>query len=43
MAKWIKPNSNEIETNDLPDTIAHCESLGWKRVVKAPKKPKKKE
>ncbi|PCJ24148.1 MAG: hypothetical protein COA96_10405 [SAR86 cluster bacterium] len=32
MAHWIKPNSAEIETNDLPDTIEYCESLDWKRV-----------
>ena len=30
MIKWKKPNGNEIETNDLPDTVKHCESLGWK-------------
>ena len=29
--KWIKDNGQEIETNDLPATIAHCESLGWER------------
>lgn len=29
--KWIKDNGQEIETNDLPDTIAHCESIGWER------------
>ena len=34
MIKWIKPNGNEIETNDLPKTIAHCESIGWKRAQK---------
>lgn len=27
--KWIKPNGNKIETNDLDDTIAYCVSLGW--------------
>jgi len=30
--KWIKDNGQEIETNDLPDTIAHCESIGWERL-----------
>lgn len=30
MIKWKKPNGNEIETNDLPATVKHCESLGWK-------------
>lgn len=29
--KWIKPNGTEIETNDSEETIAYCESLGWKR------------
>ncbi len=29
--KWIKDNGDEIETNDLPATIAHCESIGWER------------
>ncbi len=29
---WIKPSGMEIETNDLPKTIAYCESLGWERV-----------
>lgn len=27
--KWNKDNGQEIETNDLPATIKHCESLGW--------------
>ena len=35
--KWTKDNGQEIETNDMPDTIKHCESLGWKQ-KKAPKK-----
>jgi len=29
--KWIKDNGQEIETNNLPDTIAYCESIGWER------------
>ena len=29
--KWIKDNGQEIETNDRPETIAHCESIGWKK------------
>jgi hypothetical protein len=40
---WVKPNGNEIETNDKPDTLAYCEKLGWKRkkvVKKAAKKAK---
>ena len=35
--KWVKPNGNELETNDNKDTVAYCESLGWKR-ADAPKK-----
>ena len=27
--KWRKDNGDEIETNDLPATVKHCESLGW--------------
>lgn len=27
--KWTKPNGTEIETNDLPETIAYGRSLGW--------------
>ena len=27
---WIKPSGVEIETNDSDETIAYCESLGWK-------------
>ncbi len=30
--KWTKPNGSEIETNDRPETIEHCESLGWKLI-----------
>lgn len=44
MIKWIKPNGNEIETNDEKATIEYCESLGWERADKkeAPKKKAKK-
>jgi hypothetical protein len=35
--KWIKPNGQEIETNDRPETIEHCESIGWKEVKKPAK------
>lgn len=38
--KWKKQSGLEIETNDEPATIAHCESIGWKRVTK--KAPAKK-
>ncbi len=31
MIVWVKQNKNEIKTNDLPATVAHCESLKWKR------------
>ena len=31
MIKWTKPSGLEIETNDLPATIAYCEGLGWVR------------
>jgi len=47
---WIKDNDQEIETNDLPATVAHCKSIGWKEKkavtkVKEPKvdKPKLKD
>lgn len=33
MSKWIKPSGIDFETNDMPETIAYLESLGWKRVV----------
>ena len=46
--KWVKPSGQEIETNDSPETVKHCESLGWKKaaikkqtVKKAVKKAKK--
>lgn len=37
---WIKPNGNELETNDEKATIAYCKSLGWeeKGAKKAPAK-----
>jgi len=31
MTVWTKPSGLEIETNDEPATIAHCESIGWQR------------
>lgn len=34
MIKWIKPSGVEIETNDLEETVAYVESLGWKRAEK---------
>ncbi len=40
--KWLKDNGDKIETNDLPATVEHCKSLGWKEDKKkaAPKKKK---
>jgi len=40
---FIKDNGDEIETNDRPETIAHCKSIGWKEKKKAgrPKEEKK--
>ena len=35
MAKWKKPSGVEIETNDLPETIEYCESLGWEMLDEA--------
>ena len=35
LIKWKRPSGKEIETNDLKDTIALAESLGWKRTRKA--------
>lgn len=46
MIKWIKPNGNEITTNDLEATIEYCESLGFKREgekKKAGRPPKEKK
>lgn len=34
--KWLKDNGQEIETNDLPATVAHCKSLDWKQVKDNP-------
>lgn len=31
MITWEKPSGVEIETNDLPATIATAEGLGWTR------------
>ena len=43
MIKWIKPSGVELETNDSKETVAYCESLGWKRkgakVDKDPEQP----
>lgn len=36
--KWVKPSGVEIETNDMPETVAYCESLEWKRKKGRPAK-----
>lgn len=28
--EWVKPSGVEVKTNDMPETIKYCESLGWK-------------
>jgi len=38
--KWVKPNDNEIETNDDDETIKYCESLGWKPAEKRKRRTK---
>lgn len=40
---WIKPNGQEIEINDRPESIAKCEEMGWKRKSAPKKKRVKKE
>ena len=37
MMNWMRPSGNPLETNERPETIAHCESLGWERVSDKPK------
>lgn len=37
--KWTKPSGVEVETNDMPETIKYCRSLGWQEVSEdAPKR-----
>ena len=38
---WIKPSGIEVETNDMPETIAYCNSIGWKEKKEEVKKQKK--
>jgi len=38
MIKWVKPNGNEVETNDLKASIEAAEALGWKRAEEAKKR-----
>ena len=40
---WIKPSGMEVKTNDMPETIKYCESLGWKQKEEVKKEPKKKK
>lgn len=42
---WKKPAGTLVSTNDAPETVAYCESLGWKRVkvTVEEEKPKGKE
>ncbi len=28
---WVRPSGAAIQTNDQPETVAHCEAQGWKR------------
>jgi hypothetical protein len=39
MIYWSKTNGQIIKTNDRPESIAYCESLGWKLADK-PKEEK---
>lgn len=36
--KWVKGNGDEIETNNLPATVAKCKELGWDSAELKPKK-----
>lgn len=29
---WRKPSGFIIETNDMPETVEYCASLGWERL-----------
>lgn len=42
MIKWIKEGGVEVETNEMPVTIAKARSLGWKtpEEIEAESKPK---
>ncbi len=31
---WDRPSGRQLKTNDLPETIAYGESLGWTQVKK---------
>ena len=36
--KWKRPSGREIETNDEPATVKHCQDMGWERMDKEPDK-----
>jgi hypothetical protein len=40
MITWVKPNGNEITTNEEKETIEYCESLGFERKDKKEAKKK---
>jgi len=42
MRVWIKPSGIEVETNNLPDTIAAAKAAGWKEKKKEVKEESKK-
>ena len=42
MIYWLKDNGLVMRTNDRPETIAYCESMGW-TLTDDPKKEIKKE
>ena len=31
LTTWVKPNKDEIKLNSAPATVAHAESMGWKK------------
>jgi len=38
--KWTKPNGTSVETNDAPETVEYCKSLGWAE-AKPRRRPRK--
>lgn len=42
MITWIKPNGNEVETNDLKASVEAAKAHGWKEKKKEVKKEDKK-
>lgn len=39
--KWTKPSGTVITTNDRPETVEYCKSLGWKKKAAPKSAPKK--